>query len=89
MAFLSIVFKGGIMLGAPLAFALMAHTGFEGAWGPITAEQGWWIRLCASLVPVATLLIPIALMWNFPLNATRHEAIRRDLQARQTAEGAR
>ncbi len=88
MAFLAIVFKGGIMLGAPLAFALMAHTGFEGAWGPITAEQGWSIRLCASVVPVVLLVVPMILMWSFPLNAHRHAAIRRDLQARQATAGA-
>jgi Na+/melibiose symporter-like transporter len=83
MAFLAIVFKGGIMLGAPLAFAVMASFGFEGRWGALSETQSQSIRLCASVLPAVLLLIPIAAMWRFPLDATRHASICRELQSRR------
>jgi glycoside/pentoside/hexuronide:cation symporter, GPH family len=88
MAFLAMVFKGGIMLGAPLAFALMAYSGFEGAWDPVTTSQAAWIRLCGSLIPAILLLVPIALMWNFPLDAARHAIVRAELLTRRTRNAA-
>jgi glycoside/pentoside/hexuronide:cation symporter, GPH family len=86
MAFLAIVFKGGIMLGAPLALGLMAVAGFEGSLATLTEAQTTVIRACASLLPAVLLLVPILMMWRFPIDAARHADICRALDLRRSRE---
>jgi glycoside/pentoside/hexuronide:cation symporter, GPH family len=88
MAFLAIVFKGGIMLGAPVALGLMALAGFQGSSPTLTEAQATVIRACASLLPAALLLIPILMMLRFPIDAKRHADIRRALDARRPLESS-
>ena len=42
-------------------------------------------RLCASWLPMLLLLVPVALMWNFPIDSKRHAQIRASLEARRGA----
>ncbi len=83
MAFLAIVYKGGIMLGAPLALALMSYYGVQSSSVALSDSAAWGVRLCASVVPAALLLVPIFLMWRFPLDARRHAGIVSDLRRAQ------
>jgi Na+/melibiose symporter-like transporter len=83
MALLAFVFKAGMAAGPFVGLGFIALFGYAGgasAPGP-TGELG--IRLCASWLPVALLMIPMLMMWQFPLDATRHGVIRRRLDARR------
>jgi Na+/melibiose symporter-like transporter len=44
------------------------------------------VRLGASVLPALLLLLPIALMWRYPIDAARHASIRQQLSARRAAE---
>lgn len=85
MAFLAIVYKGGIMLGAPLTLGLIAVFGFEGGTGVLDDPAAMGIRICASLLPAVMLLLPMIVMWRFPIDAARHAEIRAALDQRRAA----
>ncbi|MCB1625502.1 MAG: MFS transporter [Pseudomonadales bacterium] len=82
MAFLAIVFKGGIMLGAPLTLGLIAMFGYEGGAQVLDSPSAFGIRICASLLPAALLSVPMIFMWRFPIDAARHSEIRAALEQR-------
>jgi Na+/melibiose symporter-like transporter len=83
MAFLAIIYKGGIMLGAPVALALLSQFEVEPAAGALSNTAAWGVRLCASLIPAALLLVPILVMWRFPLDEARHATVLRDLTVKR------
>ena len=83
MAFLAFVFKAGMACG-PLAGALfLAIFGYQHSGQALDASSSLGIRLCASWLPIALLLLPVWLMWRFPIDSQRHAEIRRELDARQ------
>ena len=85
MAFLAFVFKAGMAFG-PLAGGLfLAVFGYEQAGQVLDSEASLGIRLCASWLPMLLLLVPVALMWNFPIDSKRHAQIRASLEARRGA----
>ena len=43
------------------------------------------IRICASVLPILLLVVPMAMMWRFPIDSARHAEIRRMLDARRAA----
>jgi Na+/melibiose symporter-like transporter len=85
MAFLAFVFKAGMAFGPLLGGLFLAAFGYEQAGQGLDAEAALGIRLCASWLPVLLLLVPVALMWKFPIDSARHAEIRRALDARRGA----
>ena len=43
------------------------------------------IRICASVLPMLLLAVPMAMMWRFPIDSARHAEIRRMLDVRRSA----
>lgn len=85
MAFLAFVFKAGMAFGPLLGGLFLAFFGYEQAGQGLDANAALGIRLCASWLPVLLLLVPIAMMWNFPIDSQRHAEIRRALDSRRRA----
>ncbi len=83
MAFLAFVFKAGMALGPLMGGVFLAMFGYEQAGQALTAESSLGIRLCVSVLPIMLLILPVLMMWRFPIDAERHAAIRRELDARQ------
>ena len=83
MAFLAFVFKAGMAFGPMVGGFYLLGFGYEQTDQVLDATSRLGIRTAASLLPIGLLLIPLALMWNFPIDARRHEQIRRELEARK------
>jgi len=49
-------------------------------------EQG--VRLGASFLPALMLLVPVLMMWRYPIDGARHEQIRAALAARRPRHAA-
>jgi Na+/melibiose symporter-like transporter len=88
MAFLAFVFKAGMACGPLVGATFLALFGYQQSGQTLDAGSALGIRLCASWLPVVLLVVPVLLMWNFPIDAERHEKIRRALELRRkTAAG--
>lgn len=86
-----LVMKAASAVAIGVAFPLLDLLGFDAqaAPGSPMADRGLdALRYFYSLAPIPLLLVAIALVWRFPLDARRHGIIRRRLQ-RRTANGAR
>lgn len=83
MAFLAFVFKAGMAFGPMIGGFYLLGFGYEQTDQVLDATSRLGIRTAASLLPIGLLLIPLVLMWNFPIDARRHEQIRRELEARK------
>jgi len=89
MAFLGFVFKAGMAAGPFFGLGFISLFGFSAAAQTITPTGELGIRLAISVVPILILIIPMAMMWRFPLDARRHDIIRRRLEQRRERSAAR
>lgn len=80
MAFLAFVFKTGMAIGVAIGLPFIGLFGYQGLGSELSETAALGIRLCASWLPILLLIPAIALMWRFPLDAARHEIIRRRLE---------
>ncbi|NBU25565.1 MAG: hypothetical protein EBS39_08100 [Gammaproteobacteria bacterium] len=87
MAFLACVFKLGMGLGLVVGLQFLQGFGYAGMGQALAPDTAFGVRLGASVLPAVLLLVPIALMWRYPIDAARHAAIRTALAARRAAEG--
>ena len=83
MAFIAFVFKAGMAFGPLVGAACLALFGYEQSGQALDARSTLGIRLCVSWLPVALLLIPLAMMWKYPIDSARHAEIRRRLEERR------
>jgi glycoside/pentoside/hexuronide:cation symporter, GPH family len=77
----SLATKAGPAVGIGLALPLLAALGFQPK-GQSTAASLDALKLVFALGPALAHLVSAALIWRFPLDQTRHAAIRRALDAR-------
>jgi Na+/melibiose symporter-like transporter len=83
MAFLAFVFKFGMGMGAWLGLGVLgAVFGYTSIAQVLDPALDFGIRLTGSWLPALLLLVPIVLMWRYPIDARRHAEIRAQLAAR-------
>jgi Na+/melibiose symporter-like transporter len=85
MAFLAFVFKAGMACGPLVGASFLAIFGYQQSGQALDAGSTLGIRLCASWLPVLLLVVPVLMMWNFPIDAQRHAKIRSALETRKQA----
>lgn len=80
----SLATKAGPAIGIGVALPLLAWLGFQpkGQSAPAALDA---LKYVFALGPAAAHIISAALIWHFPLDQTRHAAIRRALDARAAA----
>ena len=83
MAFLAFVFKAGMAFGPLIGAACLAWFGYEQSGQALDDRSMTGIRICASVLPMLLLTVPMAMMWRFPIDSARHAEIRRMLDARR------
>lgn len=83
MAFLAFVFKAGMGLGAGVGLGFVGWFGYHSVAQLLTAEVTRGVLLGVSLLPALLLLVPIIMMWNYPIDSARHAQIRRQLELRR------
>ena len=83
MAFLAFVFKAGMGLGAAVGLGFIGLYGYHDSAQLLTASVSQGVRISASLVPAALLVIPILMMWRYPIDNRRHAQIRRELEQKR------
>jgi Na+/melibiose symporter-like transporter len=83
MAFLASVFKFGMGLGLFVGVGFMAIFGYIDMSQILDpgVEQG--VRLGASWLPALMLLVPVFMMWRYPIDSARHAEIRAALAERR------
>jgi len=89
MAFLATVFKLGMGLGVFVALGFLSQGGYVDMSQVLDPSVENVVRIGASWLPAAMLLVPIAMMWNYPIDGARHAEIRAALEARRVAESVR
>ena len=88
MAFLAMVFKAGMGFGAFIGLTLLGLVGYVNLAQTLDADLERSVRFTAAWLPALLLLVPITMMWRYPLDATRHGEIRRRLEARADSPSA-
>ncbi|MEY4847134.1 MAG: hypothetical protein RLZZ36_247 [Pseudomonadota bacterium] len=86
MAFLASIFKFGMGLGLFAGLGFLSLFGYVDMSQVLTAEVAQGVRLGASWLPALMLLVPILLMWRYPIDAARHAEIRQQLAARRAQQ---
>ena len=83
MAFLASVFKFGMGLGLFVGIQFVSLFGYVDLSQTLNAgvEQG--VRLGASWLPALMLLLPVWMMWRYPIDGARHAEIRSALAERR------
>lgn len=83
MAFLASVFKFGMGLGLFVGIQFVSLFGYVDLSQTLDAgvEQG--VRLGASWLPALMLLLPVWMMWRYPIDGARHAEIRSALAERR------
>jgi len=79
MAFLVSVFKFGMGLGLFAGLLFLSLFGYTDMSQEVGGEVARGVRLGVSFLPAVLLLLPIALMWRYPIDAQRHAEIRKKL----------
>jgi GPH family glycoside/pentoside/hexuronide:cation symporter len=87
MAFLASTFKFGMGLGLFAGLGFVSWFGYHDMSQVLTSEVERGVRLGAAWLPAALLLLPIAIMWRYPIDASRHAAIREQLERQRQARG--
>jgi Na+/melibiose symporter-like transporter len=72
-------------LFAGLAF--VSWFGYHGMSQVLTSEVEFGVRLGAAWLPAALLLLPILIMWRYPIDAASHAEIRQKLEQQRLARG--
>ena len=88
MAFVAFVFKAGMAFGPLIGATFLAQFGYQQSGQALDPQGALGIRLCASWLPIALLVVPIVMMWNFPIDSRRHAEIRRELDERRRSAAA-
>lgn len=83
MAFLASVFKFGMGLGLFLGLGFLSLFGYVDLGQSLDASVEQGVRLGASWLPAAMLILPVLIMWNYPISRAAHAAIREQLTVRQ------
>ena len=83
----SLASKAGPAVGIGLVLPLLAALGFS-AKGTNSPEALEALKYAFALGPAVAHIISAALIWRFPLDQTRHAAIRRALDERAAAQPA-
>ena len=79
MAFLASVFKLGMGLGLFLGLGFLTLFGYVDLSKTLTGSVEQGVRIGASWLPAAMLLLPILIMWNYPIDSATHQSIRNRL----------
>ena len=82
MAFLTCVFKFGMGFGLFLGLGFLSLFGYVDMSQVLTPEVERGVRLGASWLPALMLVLPVLLMWRYPIDGARHAEIRAALAAR-------
>ena len=83
MAFLASVFKFGMGFGLFLGLGFLSLFGYVDMSQVLTSDVERGVRLGASWLPALMLLVPVLLMWRYPIDSARHAEIRAQLATRQ------
>jgi Na+/melibiose symporter-like transporter len=83
------VFKLGMGLGVFVALGFLSQGGYVDMSQVLDPQVENTVRIGASWLPAVMLLVPIAMMWNYPIDNLRHAEIRRELDARRQARAGR
>jgi Na+/melibiose symporter-like transporter len=87
MAFLASTFKFGMGLGLFAGLAFVSWFGYHDMSQVLTSEVEFGVRLGAAWLPAALLLLPILIMWRYPIDAASHAEIRQKLEQQRLARG--
>ena len=87
MAFLASVFKFGMGLGLFLGLGFLSWFGYVDLGQVLNADVEQGVRIGASWLPAAMLILPVLMMWTYPIDSRAHAVIRERLAiARQSRE---
>ena len=84
MAFLAFVFKFGMAMGAVVGLTLVLQTflGYQDLQQVLGPRLDQGVRFAGAWLPALMLLVPIVMMWRYPIDSKRHAEIRAALAAR-------
>lgn len=82
-ALFTLVVKANIALGGGLAFLTLGWAGYEAAQQVNTVAGVLGLKVAFGLLPAALAFAAAAMMWNFPIDARRHQLIKHRLDARE------
>lgn len=85
MAFLASVFKFGMGFGLFLGLGFLSLFGYVDMSQVLSADVEQGVRIGASWLPALMLLVPVMMMWRYPIDSARHAEIRSALAARRGA----
>lgn len=85
MAFLASVFKFGMGLGVFVGLGFISLFGYLDISQQLDAGVEYGVRVGASWLPAALLLLPVLMMWRYPIDERRHAQIRAALIERRAA----
>ncbi len=83
MAFLASVFKFGMGLGLFVGIGFLWLFGYVDMSQSLDSNVEQGVRLGASWLPALMLLIPVSMMWRYPIDSARHAEIRAALAERR------
>jgi len=83
MAFLASVFKLGMGFGLFIGLGFLSSFGYVDMSQALSFEVEQGVRVGASWLPALMLLIPVILMWRYPIDSVRHAEIRSALTVRR------
>lgn len=82
MAFLAFVFKFGMGMGAFVGLGVLGYFGYVSMMQVLDPGLEQSVRVAGAWLPALMLLIPIVLMWRYPIDSRRHAEIRAALATR-------
>jgi GPH family glycoside/pentoside/hexuronide:cation symporter len=85
MAFLASIFKFGMGLGLFVGIGFLSLFGYVDMSQVLDPHVEQGVRLGASWLPALMLLIPVLMMWRYPIDSARHAEIRAALDGRRRA----
>jgi Na+/melibiose symporter-like transporter len=83
MAFLASVFKFGMGFGLFIGLGFLSLFGYVDMSQAMTPSLEQGIRLGASWLPALMLVLPVFLMWRYPIDEAKHAEIRAALATRR------
>lgn len=87
MAFLASTFKFGMGLGLFAGLGFVSAFGYEDMSQVLGSSIELGVRLGVAWLPAILLILPVAMMWRYPIDATRHAEIRKALEQQRLAKG--
>jgi len=88
MAFLASVFKFGMGFGLFIGLGFLSLFGYVDMSQAMTPALEQGIRLGASWLPALMLVLPVFLMWRYPIDEAKHAEIRAALAKRRAASAS-